>query len=124
MYFLKSLADSRSIRNRLIECFERASSPGVQSAEDQDRLLTFIVIGGGPTSIEFASELYDFLKHDVTRLYPELRQKVKVKVVEASGHILGSFSENLIGYVETLFKNRHIEVISNTAVNEMLGDGK
>ena len=48
---------------------------------------------------EFAAELYDFLQKDVVRWYPELYKHAKVKIVEASGHILGSFNESLVGYV-------------------------
>jgi NADH dehydrogenase/NADH:ubiquinone reductase (non-electrogenic) len=69
VFFLKQLSDSRAIRNRLLECFERASSPGISRLE-ADRLLTFVVVGGGPTNIEFASELFDFLKRDVCRCLP------------------------------------------------------
>lgn len=61
MYFLKQLADARAIRGRIIECFEQASYPGTPQAE-QARLLSFLVVGGGPTSVELSSELYDFLK--------------------------------------------------------------
>lgn len=115
VFFLKQLVDARSIRNRLIDCFERASSPGA-SLEEIKRLLTFIIVGGGPTSVEFAAELYDFLKSDVTRMYPDLHHHCKVTLVEASGHILGSFNESLVGYVDNLFKTRNVSVITNTAV--------
>ena len=54
------------VRNRIIECFERAGSPLV-TEEERARLLSFLVVGGGPTSIEFTSELYDFLDRDVSR---------------------------------------------------------
>ena len=53
VFFLKQLADARAIRSKIIECFERASYPGVCEAE-QARLLSFVVVGGGPTSVEFA----------------------------------------------------------------------
>lgn len=62
VYFLKQLADARAIRGRIIECFERASYPGTPLAE-QARLLSFLVVGGGPTSVELSSELYDFLRN-------------------------------------------------------------
>lgn len=60
VFFLKQLSHARGIRNRLIECFERASSPAC-TEEERKQLLTFIIVGGGPTSIEFAAEVYDFL---------------------------------------------------------------
>lgn len=121
VYFLKQLDNSRKIRNRLIECFERASSPSVTPEERRD-LLTFVVVGGGPTSVEFAAELFDFLEKDVARWYPDLRASVQVKLVEATGHILGSFNASLVGYVEGLFKRRNIQVMTSTSVNEIVGN--
>ncbi len=64
MFFLKQLEHSRAIRNRLIECFERASSPSCTD-EEARKLLSFVIVGGGPTSVEFAGELYDFVTKDV-----------------------------------------------------------
>ena len=71
VYFLKNLWDSRMIRTRLMECFERASNPFLPG-DERRRLLTFIVVGGGPTSVEFAGELNQFIKEDVKKWYPEL----------------------------------------------------
>ena len=128
VFFLKQLQHARAIRNRLLECFERASTPDI-SAEERKRLLTFVVVGGGPTNIEFASELHDFLHDDVTRWYPDLKESVQVVVVEASQNILGSFKSSLVDYVEKLFKSRSIKVLTKTAIKEVkenvavLGDG-
>ena len=118
VFFLKQLIDSRNIRNRLIDCFERASSPGAD-LDEINRLLTFVIVGGGPTSVEFAAELYDFLKKDVSRLYPDLHKHCQVKLVEASGNILGSFQHSLVGYVDKLFHSRNIKVLTNTAVKSV-----
>ena len=42
--------------------------------------LTFTVIGGGPTSVEFAAELHDFIKSDVKKLYPNIHtDEIKIK---------------------------------------------
>lgn len=79
VYFLKQLGDARDIRNRLLECFERASSPFI-SDKERCRLLSFVVVGGGPTSIEYAAELHDFLKTDVKRWYPDLQDKVIIRL--------------------------------------------
>ena len=82
---------NRALRNRIIECFERASNNNISEAE-RSRLLTFLVVGGGPTSIEFASELHDFLTVDVSRWYPEHINRTSVIVVEAGKHLLGIFT--------------------------------
>lgn len=71
-----SKSDARAIRSRIIECFERASYPDLPSAT-KARLLSFVVVGGGPTSVEFASELHDFLRKDVHRWYPDLEDLVR-----------------------------------------------
>jgi NADH dehydrogenase FAD-containing subunit len=120
VFFLKQLKDARSIRNRLIDCFERASSPAC-TPEEIKRLLTFVVVGGGPTSVEFASELYDFLVLDVSRWYPDLHQHAKICLVEASGHILGTFNSQLVKYVEKLFAKRQIHLMTSTTVSKVDG---
>eukprot|EP00598_Pedospumella_elongata_P000480 CAMPEP_0184975452 /NCGR_PEP_ID=MMETSP1098-20130426/6705_1 /TAXON_ID=89044 /ORGANISM="Spumella elongata, Strain CCAP 955/1" /LENGTH=481 /DNA_ID=CAMNT_0027498199 /DNA_START=18 /DNA_END=1463 /DNA_ORIENTATION=- len=129
IFFLKQLHEARSIRNKLIESFERASLPSI-TPQERSRLLTFVVVGGGPTNVEFASELYDFLMKDVARNYADLLPFVSVHVVEASGHILGSFKSSLVDYVEKLFESRSIKVRLNTTVKAIkdgsvavLGDG-
>ena len=48
VFFLKHLYHARQIRNRILECFERASNPTIPDVQ-RDRLLSFIVVGGGPT---------------------------------------------------------------------------
>lgn len=121
VFFLKQLQHARSIRNKLIESFERASLPSVTN-EDRTRLLTFVVVGGGPTNIEFSSELYDFLVEDVARLYPDLLQFVSVHIIEATGQILGSFHTALIKYVEKLFVSRAINMWLNTSVTGVVDD--
>ena len=57
VYFLKNLWDARKIRARIGECFERASNPHI-ALDERKRLLTFVIVGGGPTSVEFAGELH------------------------------------------------------------------
>ena len=97
-FFLKELADARSIRNRIIANFELATQP-LSSLADQERLLHIVIVGGGPTGVEFGAELYDFLKEDVSRLYSGLQSKVRVTLIEAN-KILGSFDKNLREYAE------------------------
>ena len=62
--FLKEVDDALTIRGRLADLFETASLPGV-SDEERREMLSVLVVGGGPTGVEFAAELHDFLKDDV-----------------------------------------------------------
>ncbi len=115
VFFLKHLYHARQIRNRILECFERATNPTITS-EMRDRLLSFIVVGGGPTSCEFMSELHDFIVRDVAKWYPDLVGYIQLTLVEAGPGILGSFDRALSDYyVEQLIK-KNVDVRLNTAV--------
>jgi NADH dehydrogenase FAD-containing subunit len=57
IYFLKHLWHARQIRNNIIDSFEKACIPNMPDAE-RKRLLSFVVVGGGPTSCEFVAELH------------------------------------------------------------------
>lgn len=69
--------------------------------------------------MEFVAELYDFLKNDVSRWHPDLYPLCKVKIIEATGHILGSFNHSLVNYVESLFESRDIDVLTGTVVQKI-----
>jgi len=79
-------------------------------------------VGGGPTSIEFTSELFDFLTRDVVRWYPDLDTCHSVTLIEAGKHLLGSFDESLSGYVERLFKKRQIQLLTGESVRRVRGN--
>jgi NADH dehydrogenase FAD-containing subunit len=51
-----------------------------------------------------------------SRWFPDLQARARVVVVEASGHILGSFASSLVSYVESLFVKRKLEILTDTAV--------
>jgi NADH dehydrogenase FAD-containing subunit len=109
IFFLKHLFHARNIRNNIIDSFEKAAIPGT-SHEERERLLSFVVVGGGPTSCEFVAELFDFVTNDVKRLYSDMVPFVKVTLVEAGPALLGPFNKSLQQYTRTLFENRDIDV--------------
>lgn len=84
---LQEVEDALRIRRTVIDCFERASLPSV-SDEERKRILHFVVVGGGPTGVEFAAELHDFLHEDIAKLYPSLKNHVTITLLEAGDHIL------------------------------------
>ncbi|KNC77481.1 hypothetical protein SARC_10059, partial [Sphaeroforma arctica JP610] len=115
VFFLKHLWHARSIRNRTIEVFEIAALPQV-GVQEKKRLLSFLIVGGGPTSCEYAAELYDFLSEDMANLYPDLVEHTTLTLVEAADAILGPFDNHLRAYVERLFNKRNIKIRTKTAV--------
>ena len=106
---LKELADARAIRQRIIENFERASTPGLQF-EERKRLLHFVVVGGGPTGVEFAAELHDFLTEDLVDSYPAMVPDVDITLLEAGDAILNSFDPALSDYTVRNFQRQKISV--------------
>jgi NADH dehydrogenase FAD-containing subunit len=119
VFFLKHLFHARQIRNRILELFERADMPGL-SSEERRRLLSFVVVGGGPTSCEFVSELHDFLRSDVSRCYPDLAAEVQVTLVEAGPALLGPFDRALQAHARKLFDLRGIDVRTGVAVERVV----
>ena len=117
-HFLKELADARSIRSSIIECFERAAQPGV-SPEHQKRLLHFVVVGGGPTGVEFAAELNDFISQDLERPYKSLTADAAITLLEAGPSILTTFDAVLRSYTLKVFRRRRIEVRTHSPVVEV-----
>ncbi|KAL0328823.1 UNVERIFIED_CONTAM: External alternative NAD(P)H-ubiquinone oxidoreductase B2, mitochondrial [Sesamum calycinum] len=65
-HFLKELEDAQKIRRTVIDCFEKASLPNL-SDDERKRILHFVVVGGGPTGVEFAAELHDYVNKDLVR---------------------------------------------------------
>jgi len=118
VFFLKNLWDARKVRQRLGECFERASSPYL-SEDERKRLLTFIIVGGGPTSVEFAGELHEFCAKDVRRWYPDLADHVSIKIVEPSAELLGNFSTDLKKYVMDRFSKYNFDIMTGVACKEI-----
>ncbi|KAI8814108.1 pyridine nucleotide-disulfide oxidoreductase-domain-containing protein [Cladochytrium replicatum] len=116
--FLKEVWDARKIRTKLMDCLETACFPG-QSEEEIKRILNMIVVGGGPTGVEYAAELHDFLNEDLTVWYPEIAGKINITLVEALPHVLPSFSKELIAYTEDRFAKEKINIMSNTMVKEV-----
>lgn len=85
--FLQEIEDAQKIRKSVMNCFEKAALPNL-SDDERRKAVHFIVIGGGPTGVEFAAELHDFVSEDLAKLYPNIRELVKISLIEAGDHIL------------------------------------
>ena len=120
-HFLKEIADARSIRHQIIQSFERASKPD-RPVQDFDWLLHFVVVGGGPTGVEFAAEMDDFLRHDLSKWFPELMPYVKITLLEAQQEILTAFDKRLRTFTSGHFARQHIRIRTNAKVREVTPD--
>jgi len=116
--FLKEVGDAQKIRKQIMDCVETATFKD-QSREEIKRLLHMVVVGGGPTGVEFAGELQDFFKEDLQKWIPEIKDDFKVTLIEALPNVLPMFSKNLIDYTASTFKEEHIDILTKTAVKKV-----
>lgn len=117
-YFLREVADARKIRIKVIDCFENASLPGL-SREEKKNYLRFFVCGGGPTGVEFAAELHDFIEEDVRKKYPGLEDDIEIILIEAGDKLLNSFDEKLSEYTLKIFKRQKINVKTKSYITKV-----
>ncbi|XP_061346706.1 external alternative NAD(P)H-ubiquinone oxidoreductase B1, mitochondrial-like [Gastrolobium bilobum] len=108
-HFLKEVEDAQKIRMSVIDCFEKAVLPSL-SEEERRTNLHFIVVGGGPTGVEFAAELHDYVQEDLVKLYPSVKDMVKITVIQSGDHILNTFDERISSFAEQKFGRDGIEV--------------
>ncbi|KAK7362954.1 hypothetical protein VNO77_05079 [Canavalia gladiata] len=114
-HFLKEVEDAQKIRRTVIDCFERASLPSV-SEEERKRILHFAIVGGGPTGVEFAASLHDFVNEDLVNLYPGIKDLVKITLLEAGDHILSMFDKRITAFAEDKFRRDGIDVKTGSMV--------
>ncbi|KAJ6836425.1 external alternative NAD(P)H-ubiquinone oxidoreductase B3, mitochondrial-like [Iris pallida] len=108
-HFLKEVEDAQQIRRSVMDCFERANLPNLDE-EERKKNLHFVIVGGGPTGVEFAAELHDFVSEDLAKLYPTIRDLVKISVIEAGEHILTMFDKRITKFAEEKFRRDGIDV--------------
>jgi NADH:ubiquinone reductase (H+-translocating) len=118
---LKSLADAEAARNKILQAFELA-----EAEEDPSRhrdLLTFILVGAGPTGVEMAAALAIFvrntLKSDFRRIDPASARIVLVD----TAHVLGTFSENLSKAAKQRLEKLGVEVRLGHSVDLIDAEG-
>jgi NADH dehydrogenase FAD-containing subunit len=119
---LKSLADAVATRNKILEAFELA-----EAEEDPSRhrdLLTFVLVGAGPTGVEMAGALAVLvkttLKSDFRRIDPT---SSRVVLVDMAPRVLGPFSEHLSEAAKHRLENLGVEVRLGHGVDQIDADG-
>ena len=118
---MKTLDESVAIRNHVLRMFELAAHE--KDADRRRALLTFVIVGGGPTGVESAGALSELIYHVMSREYHYLNFKeVRIMLVEASDRLLASMPEELRDVtVETLIR-KHVEVRMCVQVTDYDGE--
>jgi NADH:ubiquinone reductase (H+-translocating) len=119
---LKTLDDALDMRRRVLLAFEAAERE--PDAEAQRRLLTFVIIGGGPTGVELAGALAEIarqsLRDDFRRIHPE---SARIVLLEGGPHLLSTFPLNLRTAARASLERLGVEVRTGSAVTGIDADG-
>jgi len=119
---LKSIADARAIRSRLLTAFEEAEM--IDDPAARRRLMTFVVIGGGPTGVELAGAIAELARYTLTKDFHRVGFKeVNVLLLEAGPRILTAFPEKLADYAVRKLAALGVTVRVNGAVGAITKDG-
>jgi NADH dehydrogenase len=115
---LKTLRDALTIREKILLAFEKAEA----SADplQQNRFLTFVVVGGGPTGVEMAGAIAEIAQQTMVKNFRVINtKKTKVYLIEAGPRILAGFPESLSLSAQTALTTMGVEVLTRTAVTEV-----
>lgn len=112
---LKTLEDATTIRRRMLLAFEQAELE--TDPAKREALLTFAVIGAGPTGVEMAGMIAELAHHTLPREFRRIdTRQAKVLLVEAGARVLPSFSEDLSGYVRNALTKLGVTVRTGVPV--------
>src|ERR1700761_4501713 len=119
---LKTLEDATTLRRRILVAFERAERE--TDAEKRAALLTFVIVGAGPTGVELAGTIAELAHHT---LPPDFRNidthKARVILIEAGPRVLAGFDNSLSSYAQAGLEKIGVEVMLGQAVTECSADG-
>src|SRR3954453_16097317 len=119
---LKTLEDATTLRRHILVAFERAERE--RDAQRRAALLSFVIIGAGPTGVELAGTIAE-LAQDT--LAPDFRnidtRKARVVLIEAGPRVLAGFADELSAYAQASLQGLDVEVMLGQPVTECSADG-
>ncbi len=106
---LKDLPDGMALRNHVLGCFEAALLEADETA--RQAYLTFVIVGGGPTGVEFAGALGELFGRVLARDFPDLDvARARIVLIEALDRLLPAFPASLGAYARRELEGRGIQV--------------
>jgi NADH:ubiquinone reductase (H+-translocating) len=119
---LKTLEDATTLRRRILVAFERAereTDPARRAA-----LLTFVIIGAGPTGVEMAGTIADLARDTLPSDFRNIdTSNARVVLIEAGPRVLAGFPDDLSAYAQRSLENIGVEVMLDQPVTECTADG-
>lgn len=119
---LKTLEDATTIRRRVLLAFERAEVESDPAA--RDALLTFSIVGAGPTGVELAGIIAELAHFTLPKEFRKIdTRKTRVVLIEAGPRVLPAFAEELSAYAQKALEKLGVEVLTGTPVTQCTADG-
>jgi NADH:quinone reductase (non-electrogenic) len=119
---LKTLEQATEIRRRVLSAYEEAERN--PSSEDRKRLLTFVVVGGGPTGVELAGAIGEMSRYTLAKDFRQIDSKLaRVILVEAGPRILPTFSEQQAARATRDLEHLGVQVWTHSTVTNIDADG-
>lgn len=112
---LKDLPETIALRNQLLGCFERAAEESDPARKQ--RMLTFAIVGGGPTGVELAGAIAEMVRHVLSKDFPDVDfRQVRIVLIEMADRLLLPFSPDLAKKAERFLARMGVEFRFNTGV--------
>jgi NADH dehydrogenase len=119
---LKNLEQATEIRRRVLSAYEEAERS--QSPDERKRLLTFVVVGGGPTGVELAGAIGEMSRFTLAKDFRNIdATQAHVILLEAGPRILSMFAEALAARAVRDLEHLGVRVRTNSAVTKIDADG-
>lgn len=119
---IKSLEDATAVRHRILLAMERAETEMVKAT--RDALLTFIVIGGGPTGVEMAGAIAELARQSVSKEFRSITPHCsRVMLIEAGPRLLPGFPAALSARADAAIRQLGVEVITGARVDAIFANG-
>jgi NADH:ubiquinone reductase (H+-translocating) len=119
---LKTLEDATAIRRRILLSLERAERE--TDPERRAALMTFVIVGGGPTGVELAGAIAELANQNLPLEFRHIdTRKARVVLIEAGARVLPAFTEDLSAYAKRSLERLGIEVQLGRAVRECSAEG-
>jgi NADH dehydrogenase len=119
---LKTLEDATTLRRRILVAFERAERE--TDPERRAAMLTFVIIGAGPTGVELAGTIADLARDTLPQDFRNIdTSKARVVLIEAGSRVLAGFPDDLSAYAQASLESIGVEVALGKPVTECTADG-
>ncbi|MCH9812115.1 NAD(P)/FAD-dependent oxidoreductase [bacterium] len=115
---IKTLKDALLIRNRLLTSFEKAERE--TKASERQKYLNFVIVGAGPTGVEFAGTIAELLKTTFKRNFRHINpRKAHIYLIEGTDRALPPFPEKLSIYTKKTLEKMGVKVLTKTFVTDI-----